>query len=67
MREQPDFIPVRQLSERTGTPIKTLYNAHSQQKGPLHEILTKLGGRLGCWTADYDEWLDRQRKLHEAA
>jgi hypothetical protein len=60
---EADFIPVRQLSELTGTPVKTLYNSHCAQRGPLHEILVKLGGRLGCWRADYIEWRDRQRKL----
>ncbi len=62
MRE-PDFIPVAQLSKRTGVPLKTLYNVHSSGTGPCAEILSKLGSRLGCWASDYAIWLERQRKL----
>jgi predicted DNA-binding transcriptional regulator AlpA len=62
MRES-DFIPLSELAELTGYSKKVFYHSHSYQRGPLHEILTKLGGRLGCWREDYEEWRDIQRRL----
>jgi len=62
MRES-DFIPVAELAELTGYSKKVFYNAHSAQRGPLHEILVKLGGRLGVWRADYIEWRNLQRRF----
>jgi hypothetical protein len=62
---QPDFIRVNDLSGLTGVNIKTLYNAHCSGTGPLSEILTKMGGRLGAWRPDYQVWLNRQRKLRD--
>lgn len=60
---EPDFIPVDRLCHLTGYRLKTLYIAHSLGKGPLVPILTKLGGRLGAWRADYELWRDAQRKI----
>jgi predicted DNA-binding transcriptional regulator AlpA len=66
MRE-PDFIPVAELARLTGYSRKVFYNSHCAGAGPLAEILTKLGGRLGSWRTDYEVWRDRQRKLRDAA
>ena len=66
MRE-PDFLPVVTLEELTGTPVKTMYNAHSKGEGPLSEILTKLGGRLGAWRCDYEAYVASQRRLKDEA
>jgi hypothetical protein len=62
-----DFVPVSELSKLTGRSLKTLQNDHSAGRGPLSKILTKFGGRLGCWRADYDAWIRSQRKLSDAA
>jgi predicted DNA-binding transcriptional regulator AlpA len=60
---ESDFIPVSELAALTGYSKKVFYNSHCAQRGPLHEILVKLGGRLGCWRADYIEWRSLQRRL----
>jgi len=52
-----------ELTQLTGYAAKTLYNSHTSGRGPLAVILCKLGGRLGAWRADYDQWLVSQRKL----
>lgn len=62
MRES-DFISLNELAQLTGYSKKVFYNSHSAQRGPLHEILTKLGGRLGVWREDYEEWVGLQRRL----
>jgi nitrate reductase assembly molybdenum cofactor insertion protein NarJ len=67
MREKPDFLPVVTLEELTRVPIKTLYNSHSKGSGPLSEILTKLGGRLGAWRCDYEAYVASRRRLKDAA
>lgn len=58
-----DWIPSNELTELTGVPRRTLYNQHSTRTGALAPILTKFGGRLGAWRADYEVWKDAQRKL----
>ncbi len=63
---QSDFIPVSELAALTGYGKKVFYHAHIYRKGPCAEILTKLGGRLGCWRADYEAWLRSQRRLPDA-
>ena len=62
-----DFIPADELSQLTARKIKTIYDDHSRGVGPLAEILTKFGGRVGVWRKDYDAFIDRQRKLRDAA
>lgn len=59
-----DFMSVAELSGRTGIRAKTFYNAHCNGVGPLAEILTKLGGNLGAWRADYDQFVSKRRKLN---
>lgn len=58
-----DFIPLGTLSKLLHTKPKTLYNQHASRSGPLASILTKLGGRLGCWREDYEAWKAKQRRL----
>jgi predicted DNA-binding transcriptional regulator AlpA len=58
-----EFIPLVQLSELTGFAVTTLYNQHSSGKGVVAPILTRLGGRVGAWRPDYDQWVAMQRKL----
>jgi predicted DNA-binding transcriptional regulator AlpA len=58
-----DFLDATELSLLLGIPRRTLYNQKSSGSGPLAPILVKLGGRLGCWRADYDVWVQSQRKL----
>lgn len=58
-----DFISAAELAKLTGFNRKTVYNQHSQGRGPLASILVKVGGRLGCWRADYEQWRDGQRRL----
>jgi predicted DNA-binding transcriptional regulator AlpA len=60
---EPDFITVPPLAERTGYSPGSLYNQHSSGVGPLAPILTKMGGRVGVWRLDYEQWLDSQRRL----
>jgi hypothetical protein len=64
---EPDFIPVARLSELTTIERKSLYNSHSSGRGPLAEILCKLGGRLGAWRCDYEEYVAIKRRLKDAA
>jgi hypothetical protein len=63
---QPDFLPVADLAIRTGYSKQALYDTHCRGVGPLAEILTKLGGRLGAWRGDYEVWVAKQRKLPDA-
>lgn len=63
VEREPDFIPVLELSRRTGFSVGGLRNQLYSGKGPLAPILCRLGGRVGCWTADYKQWTDSQRKF----
>jgi hypothetical protein len=60
---EPDFIPVRRLAELTGFKPKSLYNQHSSGVGPLAEILTRLGSKVGAWRPDYEAFVATQRRL----
>jgi hypothetical protein len=60
---QSDFLPVVELAKLTPFKPKGIYNQHSSGTGPLVPILTKVGGRLGAWRADYELWRDSQRRL----
>lgn len=63
-----DFIDVDELSALTGFAPSTIRNAHAQKRGPLREILCKLGNkRLGCWRGDYLLWVSRQRRLQDSS
>ncbi len=64
---QSDFLPVVELSKLTPYKPKGIYNQYSSRVGPLVPILTKLGGRLGAWRADYEQWRDSQRRLKPIA
>jgi predicted DNA-binding transcriptional regulator AlpA len=56
-------MDVTSLAEETPFKRKSIYNQHSSGKGPLAPILVKLGGRLGCWRADYEAWKASQRRF----
>ncbi|MDB6102559.1 MAG: hypothetical protein JWO52_2558 [Gammaproteobacteria bacterium] len=58
-----DWIPVAELAKLTKRELKSLYNDHSARRGPFAKILVKLGGRLGCWRADYEALKAQQRRL----
>jgi predicted DNA-binding transcriptional regulator AlpA len=64
---QSDFIAATELARLTGFERKSIYNWHSAGSGPLNSILVKVGGRLGCWRSDYEQWRDAQRRLKPAA
>lgn len=61
--QEPDFIPIVQLSQLTGFAPGSLYNQHSSGVGPVAPILTKLGHRVGAWRQDYQQWVVSQRRL----
>ncbi len=61
--KQSDFITAAELASLTGFQLKSVYNWHSSNSGPLASILVKVGGRLGAWRADYETWRDSQRRL----
>ena len=63
MDSDSDFLPVLDLAKLTKAAPKSIYNQHSTGNGPLAPILVKVGGRLGCWRADYELWRDAQRRL----
>lgn len=65
--KQTDWMPCEEISRETDYTRKALYNQHYTRRGSLAGILTKVGGRLGCWRADYEIWRDQQRKLRDAA
>ena len=58
-----DWIPIAELATLTGRRPKSLYNDHSAGRGPFAAILTKLGGRLGVWRADYEALKAQERRL----
>jgi predicted DNA-binding transcriptional regulator AlpA len=60
---QSDFIPASELAKLIGVSRKTILNSRCSGTGPLTPILTKVGGRLGAWRADYEQWRDSQRRL----
>ncbi len=68
MREptKPDFIPLAELCALTGVAIQTAYQARWRRRGPLSEILTKLGHWVGAWRPDYEAWVASQRRLPDA-
>jgi predicted DNA-binding transcriptional regulator AlpA len=64
---QSDFIAATELATLVGVERKSIYNWHSAGSGPLNSILVKVGGRLGCWRSDYEQWRDSQRRLKPTA
>lgn len=58
-----DWIPVEELARLSRRGQRTLYNDFSGGRGPFKEILTKLGGRLGCWRADYEALVAQQHRF----
>lgn len=64
---QSDFIGTAELSKLTNIAVKTLHNQHSTHSGPLAAILTRFGGRVGCWRKDYELFVEQRRKLKSAA
>jgi len=67
MTVQTDFILADELARLTNRKLKTIYDDHARGVGPLAPILTKFGGRVGVWRADYDALVASQRKLRDAA
>jgi hypothetical protein len=62
-----DFIHLPELSALTGFAPSTLRNSHQRKTGPLAGILCTLGNRrLGCWRADYLQFVAAHRKLKPA-
>ena len=59
-----DFMLMPELSRCTARAVKTLYDDHYTGRGELAPILTKLGGRLGCWREDYEAFKQSRRRLH---
>lgn len=57
------FIPLAELALLRGCKPKTIQNEFSGGRGPMKDILTKLGGRVGAWSPDYDAWVARQRNV----
>ncbi len=62
-----DFIDVHELAQRTGFATKTLLNQRSTGRGAFAPILVRLGGKVGCWRADYEQLIADQRRLKVAA
>lgn len=60
---EPDFIPAAKICELQCYAKKSLYHQFQTGEWPLAAILVKVGGRLGCWRTDYEQWLAAQRKL----
>jgi hypothetical protein len=63
MNAESDFMVVPALAAATSFKPKSIYNQHSSGRGPLAPILVKVGGRLGCWRADYEAWKASQRRM----
>jgi predicted DNA-binding transcriptional regulator AlpA len=62
-RPVSDWISVEELIALTGRSRATFYQDRWRGTGPFAGILTKLGGRLGCWRADYDALVAQQRRI----
>jgi hypothetical protein len=58
-----DFMRLPELAESSGLAPRSIKNMFYAQKGALHPILTKFGGRLGCWRADWEKFKAAQLKL----
>ncbi len=50
---------VEQVAEHTGLAVQTLYNMHSQGRGPATK---KIGRLLRYAPADVDAWIDQQTR-----
>jgi hypothetical protein len=60
---EQDFMRLAELSKRSGLRPQTIYRHHCTGRGVLVPILTKFGGRLGCWRADWRAFTSAQLKL----
>ena len=59
-----EFIPNGpRLHALTTYSPQSVRQQHSDGRGPLSPILTKFGGRLGVWLADWQTLARSQRKL----
>lgn len=52
-----ELLTVKQVSERTGLAVKTLYNLRYSAEGPP---LFALHNRLRCYSDDLDQWIAEQ-------
>ena len=57
-----EFVPLLELAELSGLAPRTIYNQR-HRGGHLASILTKFGGRVGCWRADWEQYKAAQRRL----
>jgi hypothetical protein len=62
---QRQFIRVEPLGEIFDLKPGTLYNSHASGRGPLAEIITKFGGRVGAWRDDVEAYIASQRRLRD--
>jgi hypothetical protein len=62
---QSDFMDLAELSQCSGLSQQTLYNQR-HRGGVLAPILTKFGGRIGAWRADWEVYKASQRRLPAA-
>lgn len=59
---ESEFMPLLELSQRSGLTPRTIYNMH-HRGGVLSPILVKFGTRLGCWRKDWALFTAQQMKL----
>jgi hypothetical protein len=58
-----DFMRLLELAERSGFKQRSIRNQYHGEDGVLKPILTKFGGRLGCWRADWEKFVAQRQKL----
>jgi hypothetical protein len=58
-----DFMSIDEIAAATTFSPKSLYNQHSSGSGAFACLLTKIGGRVGCWRSDYELWIAAQRRI----
>jgi hypothetical protein len=58
-----EFMPLDELSAASTYAPNSLRNQHASGRGPLAPILTRFGGKLGCWRCDWDALVASQRRL----
>jgi hypothetical protein len=58
-----DFMPVEEIAQKFSLSRNTVYAQWATQVGALVPLLTKLGGRVGCWRDDYKAFVQSRRRL----
>jgi hypothetical protein len=58
-----DFMPLVELARLLGYSPNAVYAQWANQVGVLVPILTKLGGKVGCWREDYESFKRSRRRL----